>query len=368
MKYDFPQKNHSTFYQKLETFEHTLHSSRTTFVYPLIQIKRTQEMSLVMAGHLPKPPKPNSTHSTSKRSQQWAQVMATLVVPWDCKTGRVPDFTYESFTQRMCQYRNSDNLRHRRIYWYVNSLSTNLRVCSKKKTMLNKWRYEHAEEVPELFTRAKKKHAKEEAALSVDAHQLATELMISNDVGRPKTAREARQELHMDNLKATFKNLYSTTTSRGSTPFTKTDFRKWPKIYHEHWANTTAKDIQTMKGKIRVPTQSNTIALQTPVAVVEKLRKQYNLDSTQHEFLSFVTSRSTSPTPSQFLVLLHGPCNVLMLYVPFLNILLTVFFWRAISYTRRCYIHRHFIYNFYNNRPCNYKIIAFTRSWQNASH
>ena len=188
-------------------------------------------MNLVMAGHLPKPPKPNSTHATSKRSQQWAQIMATLVIPWDWETGRVPTFTYESFTERMCQYRNSDNLRQQKIYWYVNSLSTNLRVSSKKKTMLNKWRYEHAEEVPELFARAKKKHVDDEAALSVDAHQLATELMISNDVGRPKTAREARQELHIDKLQATFNNLYDFKPSRSGKSFTMTAFPEWKTTY-----------------------------------------------------------------------------------------------------------------------------------------
>ena len=88
--------------------------------------------------------------------------MSTLLVPWHWKTGRVPTFTYETFAKLMCQYRHSDNKRYRQIYWYMNSLSTNLRINSKKKTMLNKWRYEHAEEVTELYSKAKKKHAKEE--------------------------------------------------------------------------------------------------------------------------------------------------------------------------------------------------------------
>ena len=276
-------------------------------------------MSLVMAGHLPKPPKPTSNHATSKRSQQWAQIMASLVVPWDWETGRVPCFTYETFSKRMCRWRTHDDKRFRQIYWYVNSLSTNLRICSKKKTMLNKWRYEHAEEVPELYSRAKKKHSKEEAALSVDAHQLATELMVSNDVGRPKTAWEARQELHMDQLKATFKTVYKPTTSHRSTPYTKANFKSWPKKYHEHWANTKANDIATAKPKLRVTDQSKSTQPQNPQTIVKKLVKQYTLDSTQQEFLSFVTARSTQPKPKQFLVLLHGPFSVFFL-LPFVYI------------------------------------------------
>ncbi len=263
-----------------------------------------------MAGHLPKPPKPTSNHATSKRSQQWAQVMASLVVPWDWETGRVPCFTYDTFSKCMCSWRTHDDKRFRRTYWYVNSLSTNLRICSKKKTMLNKWRYEHAEEVPELYSRSKKKHSKEEAALSVDAHQLATELMVRNDVGRPKTAYEARQELHMDRLKATFNTVYKPTKSHESAPYTKSMFQSWPKEHHELWANTKAGEIAKEKPKRRVTEQSNSAQPQSPQSVVKKLVQEYTLDRTQQEFLKFVTQRSTQPKPKQFLVLLHGPFSV----------------------------------------------------------
>ena len=240
--------------------------------------------------------------------------MASLVVPWDWKTGRVPAFTYETFTKLMCRWRKHDNLRYRRTYWYVNSLSTNLRVRSQTKMMLNKWRFEHAEEVPELYSRAKRKHAKEEAALSVDAHQLATELMITNDVGRPKTAREARQELHMDKLKATFEKLYNIKTKRGIPPYSIPQFHTWSKKFHEHWADTTAADLKKEKPKLRIKSQSNAAQQQTPQTIIKNLIKEYTLDSTQQEFLTFVIECSTKPKPKQFLVLLHGPPSVFFMY------------------------------------------------------